>query len=78
VVRVTGYLLKNLIGVVFLLGGIAMLLLPGQGVLTMLIGVSLMDLPGKRKLERKLIGQPAVLRTINRFRGKFGRPPLVV
>lgn len=74
--RITAYVIKNLIGAVFLLAGIAMIVLPGQGILTILIGVSLMDFPGKRKLERKLIGQPAVLRTINKIREKFKRRPL--
>jgi Putative transmembrane protein (PGPGW) len=78
VLRVTAYVIKNLIGCVFLLAGIAMLVLPGQGILTMLIGVSLIDFRGKQKLQRKLIGQPAVLRTINRIRQKFGRKSLVV
>ena len=78
VLRVTAYVIKNLIGCVFLLAGIAMLVLPGQGILTMVIGVSLIDFPGKQKLQRQLIGQPAVLRTINRIRRKFGRKPLVV
>ena len=78
VLRVTAYVTKNLIGCVFLLAGIAMLVLPGQGILTMLIGVSLIDFRGKQKLQRKLIGQPAVLRTINRIRHKFGRKPLEV
>jgi hypothetical protein len=44
----------------------------------MLSGISLVDFPGKRQLERKLIGQPAVLNTINKVREKFGRPPLTV
>jgi hypothetical protein len=70
--------LKNLIGFVLLAAGIAMLVLPGQGILTMLIGISLVDFPGKRQLERKLIGQPAVLNTINKVREKFGQPPLTV
>lgn len=78
VLRWIGLVLKNVVGVVFLLAGIAMLFLPGQGVLTMLIGISLMDFPGKRHLESKLIGQPAVLKTINKLRHKFGRPPLTV
>ena len=78
VARVTAYAFKNVVGVIFLLAGIAMLVLPGQGILTMLIGVSLMDFPGKRDLERKLITRPAVLRTINKIRAKFDRPPLVV
>ena len=78
VLRLLGHVVKNAVGVVLLLAGIAMLVLPGQGVLTILIGVSLVDFPGKRQLERKLIGQPTVLRTINRLREKLGRPPLTV
>jgi hypothetical protein len=76
--RVIAYAIKNLIGCVFLLAGIAMLVLPGQGILTMLIGVSLIDFRGKQNLQRKLIGQPAVLRTINDIRRKFGRKPLAI
>lgn len=76
VLRLMGHLAKNIIGVIFLLAGFAMLFLPGQGILTMLIGVSLMDFPGKRRLERKLISQPTVLSAINAMRQKFGKPPL--
>ena len=78
VLRVTVHVLKNVIGVVFLLAGIAMLVLPGQGLLTVLIGISLLDFPGKSKLERRIIGRPAILRTINSIRAKFGKPPLVI
>ena len=78
VLRLTGLALKNVVGIVFVLAGVAMLFLPGQGILTMLIGLSLVDFPGKRRLERKIIGQPEVLRTINRLRAKFGRPPLSI
>ncbi|GKS59993.1 hypothetical protein YTPLAS18_35200 [Nitrospira sp.] len=78
VLRLVAHLIKNAVGLVFLLAGFAMLFLPGQGVLTMLIGISLMDFPGKRKLERKMVGQPAVLSTINKMREKFGSPPLVI
>ena len=76
--RMIGHILKNVIGVVLLIAGLAMLVLPGQGILTMLIGISLIDFPGKRQLEPKLIGQRAVLHTINKVREKFGRPPLTV
>lgn len=78
ILRLVGHILKNLVGAVFLAAGFAMLFLPGQGILTMLIGLSLIDFPGKRRLERKIIGQPSVLRTINSVREKFGRPPLTV
>jgi putative transmembrane protein PGPGW len=76
VLRIVGLLLKNLLGAVFVLAGIAMLVLPGQGILTMLIGVSLIDFPGKRALERKIIARPIVLNAINGLRHRFNRPPL--
>ena len=78
ILRGIGLFAKNLVGVVFLLAGFAMLFLPGQGILTMLIGISLIDFPGKQKLERKLVGLPAVLQSINALRQKFGKPPLTL
>jgi hypothetical protein len=76
--RLLGLVAKNVIGVVFLLAGFAMLFLPGQGVLTMLIGISLMDFPGKRALEARMVGQPTLLGVINSMRHKFGKPPLTL
>jgi hypothetical protein len=40
--------------------------------------VSLLDFPGKRRLERKIVSQPAVLRGINKLRHRFGQPPLTI
>ena len=76
--RLIGLGVKNVVGVVFLLAGFAMLFLPGQGVLTMLIGISLMDFPGKRALEARMVGQPTLLGVINNMRHKFGKPPLTL
>jgi hypothetical protein len=56
--------------------GVAMLLLPGQGILTILIGLMLIDFPGKRRLERRLVQQPSVWRAINWMRAKAHQPPL--
>ena len=78
VLRLSGLLVKNVVGVLFLLAGFAMLFLPGQGVLTMLIGVSLMDFPKKRELEAKMVGQPTLLGVINAMRHKYGKPPLTL
>jgi hypothetical protein len=76
--RLMGLVAKNVMGIVFLLAGFAMLFLPGQGVLTMLIGISLMDFPGKRALEARMVGQPTLLGVINSMRQKFGKPPLTL
>ncbi len=78
VLRLLGHIVKNVIGAIFLFVGFLMLFLPGQGILTMLIGVTMLDFPGKRKMEAKMIGQPAVLSTINNMRQKFGQPPLTI
>lgn len=78
VLRILGLAAKNAVGAVFLAVGIALLFLPGQGLLTILIGISLLDFPGKRYLERKIVGQPTVLKAINTMRARYGKLPLVV
>ena len=78
VLRLLGLVIKNVVGIVFLLAGFAMLFLPGQGLLTMLIGVSLVDFPKKRELEAKMVGQPTLLGVINAMRKKFDKPPLTL
>jgi hypothetical protein len=67
---------KNLLGILIVLVGVAMLVLPGQGVLTILIGLMLIDFPGKRGIERRLVQQPAVWRAINWMRAKAHQPAL--
>jgi len=69
---------KNLAGALFVLAGIAMLLLPGQGVLTILIGLMLLEFPGKRRLERRIVGLPSVLKVLNKMRMRRNLPPLIV
>lgn len=70
------FAVKNLLGIIFLLMGIAMLVLPGQGILTILIGVMLLDFPGKRGWELWLIRRPSVRKSIDWIRHRAGRPPL--
>ena len=67
---------KNFCGTVFILAGLAMLALPGQGILTILVGLMCLDFPGKFALERFLVRQRPVIRTINWIRGKARRSPL--
>ena len=58
-------------------GGILMLVLPGQGLLTILVGLMLSDYPGKFKLEKRIIKTNLVLKTINWYRTKSNIPPLI-
>ena len=69
---------KNLLGLIFIALGLAMLILPGQGVLTILAGLVLLDFPGKHRVLLRTISQPAVLKSVNWIRGKANHPPLVV
>lgn len=77
-VRVAFLVLKNLLGIVFLVGGFIMLFMPGQGVLSMAIGIMLLDFPGKWEIERRVVGHPRVLKPINALRRRWGREPLVM
>lgn len=63
---------------VFTLAGIAMLVLPGQGLLTILIGLLLLDFPGKRAVELRLVRRPAIRGFLDRMRQKRGVPPFVL
>jgi hypothetical protein len=69
---------RNTVGLLLVVAGVAMLVLPGQGVLTLLVGVFMMDFPGKRRFQRRLLAIPAVLKSVNALRKRSGEPPLVV
>ncbi len=69
-------LLRNLLGIPIVIAGIAMLVLPGQGLLTIFLGLAIMNYPGKYTLERKLIARPGVLKAVNWLRQKTNTPPL--
>jgi len=69
-------ILKNLLGLILIISGIAMLILPGQGVITILVGLSLLDFPGKKRIERRLIEDPRVFKTMNWIRARAHKPPL--
>lgn len=71
------FVVRNFFAALLLIAGILMLLLPGQGVLTMLAAIILSDVPGKYRLERWLILRPGLLRAINWLRRKYGKLPLL-
>ena len=71
-------IIKNIVGYILIIGGILMLVLPGQGLFTIIIGLMLSNYPGKYFIERKFIAIPSVLKTINWLRKKSNKPPLEV
>ena len=77
VLRIVLLVLKNLVGVVFIVLGIGMLVLPGQGLLTILLGIIFLNFPGKYRLERWLIRLRHVHRAVDWLRQRAGRKPLI-
>ena len=73
----TVFLARNALGLLLVAAGLAMLFLPGQGLLTVLIGVSVMDFPGKRGLLQRLVRGPKVQGALNWIRRKRGKEPFV-
>lgn len=69
---------KNFLGVALVMAGIAMLVLPGQGLLTILVGLMFVDFPGKRRWELRMIRIKPVREAANWIRKKYGRKPLIL
>jgi hypothetical protein len=66
---------KIIFGVCLLLIGLVMLVLPGQGLITILIGLSLLPFPGKDKLEQNILSRKSVRTTLNWIRIKAKKAP---
>ena len=69
---------KNVLGWTLVLVGTALLVLPGQGLMTLFVGFLLIDFPGKRKLELRLVRRKFVQRVVDWIRHRAGRPALVL
>ena len=75
--RIAIIIFKNIFGGIMLVSGLFLLVLPGQGLLTMVIGLFLIDYPGKFQLEQKIISIPSIFRSLNWFRAKARKPNLL-
>ena len=71
------FFLRNAVGFGLFAAGMAMLLMPGQGILTMFIGLSFMDFPGKHRLLEKMVQVRSVQQSLNWIRRKGGKEDLV-
>ena len=76
--RLIYLIFKNMVGIAFILAGLIMLILPGQGILTIIVGLSLLNFPGKYRLVQKIICNKSVLNTINKLRSRADKPPIEV
>lgn len=69
---------RNVIGVVLLIVGLGLVVLPGPGLLCVLVGVMLVDFPGKHRVERAILSRKPVLAAANWVREKAGKQPLTI
>lgn len=70
-------LVRCAVGGVFVVVGVVLLFLPGQGMLMILAGLLVAEFPGKYAAERQLARRPAMRRAIDAIRRRSGRPPMV-
>lgn len=68
--------LRNAMALVLIIAGLAMLVLPGQGLLTLLVGIMVSTFRAKYRLERRLVRQPGVFNGVNCIRRRAAREPL--
>jgi hypothetical protein len=76
IIYIVAILIKNSMATLLILAGILMLILPGQGILTILIGIGLSDFPKKYQLERWFAKKPTLLNSMNWLRKKANIEPL--
>jgi hypothetical protein len=77
VLRLILLVVKNVVGYLLVIAGLVMLLVPGQGLLTIAVGVILVDFVGKFQLERWIATRRGVWRSINWLRKRAKREPLI-
>ena len=75
--RLIWLVVKNFLGGALLILGALMLVLPGQGLLTLLIAVALLDFPGKFRLQRWIVTRRGMIDSIDWIRKKARKDPLV-
>ena len=63
---------KNLFGFLLIICGIILLVIPGQGLVTIVLGAWIIDLPWIIKIKRKFVYSRLVKRALNWIRSKNG------
>lgn len=75
--RLIAKTVKTILGLALLIAGIAMLVLPGQGLVTIAVAISFLQFPGKRKLLAVIVRRGGVINTLNGIRRRAGKEPLL-
>jgi hypothetical protein len=67
------FLVRNTLGVILLVAGILMLVLPGQGLLSIVAALCLLDVPRKRELLKRIVVRPPVWKALGWIRSRAGK-----
>ena len=67
---------RTCLGATLIVSGLIMMIIPGPGLVTLVLGISVARFPGKRKLMQKLGSHRTVYRSLNWMRRRHGKPPL--
>lgn len=73
--QIPHFLLKNIIGSLLLAAGLAMLFLPGQGILTIILALLLLSYPGKNRLIKTIVTRKKIQKSLDWIRKKEGKKP---
>ena len=68
---------RALLGCLVTLLGLVMLVIPGPGIIMLLLGISIAEFPGKNRLLIYLATRPNVLSSLNWMRKRHGKPPFI-
>lgn len=63
-------------GIILFVAGVAMLVLPGPGLVAIVLGLVVLDLPLVQRLLVRLLRRPTFAEAVNRVRERHGKPPL--
>ena len=77
VIRLVVRTFKTILGLGLLAAGIAMLVLPGQGLMTIAVAISFLEFPGKRGLLEAIVSRGGIMRVLNKIRRRAGKDLLL-
>jgi hypothetical protein len=72
--RVFLLLAKNVFGLLLVVLGVLMLVLPGQGILTIVAGIALIDFPGRHRVVQWIVARDPVMNALNWVRRRAKQP----
>lgn len=70
-------LARNSLGAILLIAGLLMLIIPGPGLITLVLGLTVSDFSAKHRVIRQFLNRPGVMDSLNWMRRKYRRPPFL-